>query len=143
MSARPDLIPSIVWPVEAECAQSGTPVAEWRRRPLLLEEFIPRSALAELTAEVLSAPFRRVTATRQGHDNWNEHSMGDEGLLWRFMNCPAMDRLIESLLQSPVTTRVGWANVYGPDERIGWHRDTDGDLQLLLCLEKSASGGGS
>jgi len=141
-------VPVVVWPELFELADPARTkcVDQIARmlcdeRLIVLQHFADHCLLPDLKSEALAGRSFRVTATEREDEVWSEHQIEPGGHLWTAMTSPMTENLIVCALERPIFIRRGWANVYECGEKNGWHRDGEGDLQLVLCLEQPTSGG--
>jgi hypothetical protein len=110
---------------------------------VFLPGFLPKSWMPLMVRDALTAPSRRVTVGTS-EERWTEHAITEECFLGRFLGSRCVIELARRALERPMSASPKiWAQSYVAGERIDWHCDSTGDVQLLLCLEApSAEFGG-
>ena len=96
--------------------------------------FIGEDILPFLCEEARSGPMRRTRLGNGTRECWTEYGVRAEGLLSEILTGTHARRLIEAAVGSRQWTSQMWVHHYASRERIPWHRDAAGDLQLVLCL---------
>jgi hypothetical protein len=97
-----------------------------------------------LVSELMSAAPRRVTVGA-GDEWWDEYPVREDSMLGRTLAGGVVIDMINCLWGRRVEygTRM-WGQIYTAGQRIPWHTDGQGDIQLVLCLEAAPAGcGGS
>lgn len=106
-----------------------------QRHWVLLPGLVPKSALPVLVHDALAAPARRVTVGNN-KERWTEHAIDGSCALGEFLESACVFDLAQAASDVPLTSRPAiWAQSYVAGERIAWHCDSIGQIQLLLCLE--------
>jgi hypothetical protein len=126
------------------CAHGKPDIADvyQKNRWVLLPGFLPRSWIPVMARDVLVAPSRRVSVGAS-EERWTEHSINEGCLLGAFLGSRSIIELAQSALAKAVHAIPEiWAQSYVTGERIDWHCDAKGEIQLLLCLEAPAQSGG-
>jgi hypothetical protein len=52
------------------------------------------------------------------------------------MDCPAVKQLALEAVGRTIDHAIAWSNIYFEGESIPWHRDSCGDIQLLLVIRE-------
>lgn len=104
----------------------------------LLSELVPADHLPPLIEEAIAGPPRRVHV--HGDDmTWAERTVMTGGGLWSALTQECVRKLACALMGAPIGIARGWTNLYAAGERIAWHKDCAGDIQLLLLLAAAHS----
>lgn len=112
---------------------------------VLIPRFLAPSTAGDLARVVTSWPSRRVTC---GIENvsWSEQTIPKDSELYYQLHSSRVHRILGSLLnlsEPDATTRSScWTCCYRSNEYINQHRDGDGTIQLLVCLENCAKENG-
>ncbi len=111
---------------------------EYRSRQWsLIRNLVDECSLSVCLAEVLSGSARRVTVGR-GTEWWSEYPVSETGPLGKLLRSAVIFNLIQCVVGAKLSERVTtWAQSYQMGERIAWHRDKEGEIQLLVCLQPS------
>lgn len=96
--------------------------------------FVENDLLAALCAEATKGPSRRTNLGREEHECWTEHGIRAKGLLSEILTGSQAQQLVQAGIGLRAWTTEMWVHHYASGERIPWHRDAAGDLQLVLCL---------
>ena len=115
------------------------PLREYRL--LVIRSYLSQDAASALLATAHSELGRRVIASSDDPTEWSEHAIDPSGPLYSALSSAAIRELVASALGRPIAQEQAWLNVYQAGERAGWHRDGQGDLQLVLCLQRPTGGG--
>ena len=95
-----------------------------------------RSELSRLAEEALEGPCSRVTLGNTGL-SWEERPVQPDSELWTTMQQDFVTQLVTQALGTQIRKMMAWTNVYAAGERIPWHKDSCGDIQLLLVVAAS------
>lgn len=102
---------------------------------LFLPSLVAGAELSAFLGDALAGTSRRVTVGN-GKECWTEYKIGEDCTLGAFLRGDTVFALAREaapvMLKRPPAV---WAQSYQPGERIAWHRDDSGAIQLLLCLE--------
>jgi hypothetical protein len=105
-----------------------------RRRWAVVPHFIDPHDLAGLVEEVLSAPAKRVTVGDKAQW-WTEHTVAQTSALGRRFTSGCLAEMAARVAGVPLQGKPRmWAQSYQTGEWIPWHRDSAGDIQLMVCL---------
>jgi hypothetical protein len=108
----------------------------------LIRNFVRRPRLAGFCKDVLSAPSRRVTVGSRS-EWWSEHQIDKSSSLGEYLRGPSVFAVAQYATDIKLSTNVSiWAQSYNLGERIAWHRDGTGEVQLLICLQSTDQGCG-
>jgi hypothetical protein len=99
----------------------------------LLAGLVPEDRLPALIAEAIEGPSRRARV-HGGDKTWEERSVSIGGGIWSAMAQKQVTELACELMRAPIGKIRAWTNCYAAGERISWHKDCAGDIQLLLLL---------
>ena len=100
---------------------------------VVLRNFISKEAAGTITEQAHRGCKTRVV---QNAISWTEIGFAPGSLVHRI---PELDEVKDLIRQAtghsgPYTSHT-WANLYEAGEFIPWHRDSDGEIQLLLSLQ--------
>ena len=112
-----------------------------RNRLLVLRGLVSPSRHYDLRAAAIQGSARRVSATESQRDSWVQYDIEPHSLVWNSLMATPATELVPAALKRPIGQVECWSNLYAAGERIGWHKDRDGGVQLVLCLERALEGG--
>jgi hypothetical protein len=101
---------------------------------VVLPGFVPPDYAAMLLDATKEAPRRRVTCGAEV--SWDEQQFGSSHVAHRLFARPAFIAFVRKLsgLQH-IDLKYCWTSCYSVGEFINSHRDGDGRIQLLVCLQ--------
>lgn len=99
----------------------------------LLNGLVSKDRLAALIEEAIDGPSRRVQVNGGGV-TWEERPVRFGGALWSAMAQSQVTDLATALIGAQIGQITAWANKYAVGERIAWHTDVSGEIQLILLL---------
>jgi hypothetical protein len=99
----------------------------------VLRGLVRRDGLPALIEEAIEGPPRRVHV-HGGDRTWEQRFVRTGGALWSTMAQNRVTVLACALMGAPIGNVRAWTNRYAAGERISWHKDGAGDIQLLLLL---------
>jgi hypothetical protein len=105
------------------------------RKWSLIRNLVDARSSSACLAEVFSVPARRVTVGG-GTEWWSEYPVSEAGPLGQLLRSPSIFDLLQYVIGAELSEQVTtWAQSYQVGERIPWHCDKEGEIQLLLCLQ--------
>jgi hypothetical protein len=109
---------------------------------VLLPKMVSRLKVSRFRDDVLSAPKKRVTVG-SSDEYWTQHAINSKSSLGAFLESRLVFNLAQLAAGQALSRRVTiWAQSYQIGERIAWHRDITGEIQLLLCIQSPEENAG-
>lgn len=108
--------------------------------------FVPQMVspvrLSRFRDDVLSAPSKRVTVG-SSNEFWTEYAVRSRSALGAFLKARSVFDLAQAAARQALSRQITiWAQSYQAGERIAWHRDSAGEIQLLLCIQSPGENAG-
>lgn len=104
--------------------------------------YLDRATIPMLIDDVMRGQPSRVTVGH-GTESWIERTVEPDSRLYQAMTAPDLMELIWRAVGRNFSWRAQiWSSVYEVGERIAWHKDASGDIQVLFCLEPAPDGCG-
>ena len=100
----------------------------------LIKNLAPQLALPGLLEDALAQDPIRVTIA-DASESWEERTLTVGTSLWNLLSQESLVSLVTDTLQSPISKVVAWTNRCFQGEGIPCHKDSSGDIQLLLLLD--------
>jgi len=100
----------------------------------VISSFIDEGSRQALCEEALQGPSRRTCLGGQACEWWTEYGVRPEGRLSQALTGTYAYSLLKAADGLNRWQPQMWVHHYANGERIPWHRDAAGDLQLVLCL---------
>ena len=102
---------------------------------MFVPEMVPNQQLSSFRDDVLLAPSKRVTVG-SGREYWTEYAINGRSSLGAFLKSKPVFDLAQSAARKALSRGIKiWAQSYQVGERIDWHRDIEGEIQLLLSVQ--------
>jgi hypothetical protein len=109
-----------------------------RYRWVYIPKFIAADHLPAFITETLASTSRRVTVGLQKYW-WTEYAIDRASGLGSLLTSEQVHTLAEKASGRELSRNTSiWAQAYHVGERIAWHRDGAGEIQLLVCLQATA-----
>jgi hypothetical protein len=100
-----------------------------------IPKFVTEDRLSRFIEEIYTSKSRRATVGR-GTEWWTEYVIDRRTSLGAFLTSEYVHCAAEAVAGRELSNKVSiWAQSYQLGERIAWHRDGAGDIQLLLCIQ--------
>lgn len=104
---------------------------EW----VLLPGFVESAQLPILLGDLKSCATTRVSVGL-GTESWTQYDLAQSSSLGPFLMGRRLREIAQEISQQELSANVvAWAQSYASGERIAWHRDRFGVMQLLICLQ--------
>lgn len=107
-----------------------------------LSRLVRPADLHQYELDVLHSTHRPATVGA-GNEYWTEYAISHESALGRFLVSQSTRDVVQFVVGRKLRRRTRiWAQSYQVGERADWHRDGDGEVQLLVCIRSPDRGCG-